>query len=113
MTPVGPLGSQKPLSGILIEHECPGCGREVELPFGELCAHCTAEIEARARKIGRIVALATTLLLAAYIFVRMPADPTARMVGGTSILAWYILTGLVTRRILREALKSRRRPSGR
>ncbi|UCD25442.1 MAG: hypothetical protein JSW51_05870 [Gemmatimonadota bacterium] len=45
------------------------------------------------------------MLLAVYIFLRMPADPTARMVGGMSVLAWYILTGLVTRRILREMLK--------
>ena len=105
MVPLGPLSSQRPLSGILIEHECPRCGREVELPFGEICSHCTGEIELRARKIGRIVALSTTLLLAVYIFLRMPADPTARMVGGMSILAWYILTGLVTRRILREMLK--------
>jgi uncharacterized membrane protein (DUF106 family) len=35
----------------------------------------------------------------------MPDHPTARMVGGTSILAWYFLTGLVTRRVLREVLK--------
>jgi hypothetical protein len=35
----------------------------------------------------------------------MPDQPTARMVGGASILAWYVLTGLVTRRVLREMLK--------
>ena len=105
MAPLGPLSSQRPLSGILVEHECPRCGREVELPFGNICSHCRGEIEIRARKIGRIVALSATVVLAVYIFLRMPPDPTARMVGGTSILAWYILTGLVTRRILREVLK--------
>ena len=105
MAQLGPLSSQKPLSGILIEHECPRCGREVELPFGEICAHCTRDIEVRARKIGRLVALSTTIALAIYILLRMPADPTARVVGGTSILAWYVLTGLVARRVLREVLK--------
>ncbi len=105
MAPLGPLSSQRPLSGILIEHECPRCGREVELPFGEICSHCTREIEVRARKVGRIVALSTTIALAVYILLRMPDHPTARMVGGASILAWYVLTGLVTRRVLREMLK--------
>jgi predicted amidophosphoribosyltransferase len=100
-----PLSSQTQMSGILVEHECPRCGREVELTLGEICSHCKREIEARARRIGRIVALTTTVALAVYIYLRMPEDPTARLVGGVSILAWYILTGLVTRRILREALK--------
>jgi uncharacterized OB-fold protein len=89
----------------MIEHECPRCGREVELPFGEICSHCTRAIEVRARKVGRVVALSTTAVLAVYIFLRMPDHPTARLVGGTSILVWYILTGLVTRRVLREVLK--------
>ena len=105
MAPLRPLSSQKPLSGVLIEHECPRCGREVELPFGEICSDCTRGIEIRARKIGRLVALTTTVALAIYVYLRVPEDPTARMVGGASILAWYILTGVVTRRILREALK--------
>lgn len=105
MAQLGPLSSQNPLSGILIEHECPRCGREVELPFGEICSNCALEIEVRARKIGRVVALSTTVALAVYILLRVPNDPTARLVGGVSILAWYVLTGLVTRRVLREVLK--------
>jgi predicted RNA-binding Zn-ribbon protein involved in translation (DUF1610 family) len=100
-----PLRPQVPLPGMLVEHECPRCGREVELPLGEICPHCGREIEARARRIGRIIALVTTLGLAAYVYLRMPEDPTARLVGGVSVLVWYIVTGLVARRILREALK--------
>jgi uncharacterized OB-fold protein len=105
MAPLRPPSSQKPLLGSLIEHECPRCGREVELPLGEICAHCTRAIESRARKIGRLVALTTAVALAIYVYLRMPEDPTARMVGGASVLAWYILTGVVVRRVLREALK--------
>jgi len=100
-----PLSPQAPLPGMLVEHECPRCGREVELPLGEICSHCEREIETRARRIGRMVALTTTVALAAYVYLRMPEDATARLVGGASVLAWYILTGLVTRRILREALR--------
>jgi predicted amidophosphoribosyltransferase len=100
-----PLSSQTPLRGILVEHECPRCQREVELPFGQLCSQCQREIERRARKVGRLVSLSTTLALAAYIYFRMPEDPTARTVGAASIFAWYLLTGLVTRKIMREIRK--------
>ncbi len=73
--------------------------------MGEICAECRGEIERRARKISRVVAGTTTFLLAIYIYIRMPDDSTTRLVGITCTVAWYMLTGLVTRRILREALK--------
>jgi hypothetical protein len=76
----------------------------VELPLGELCATCRSEIERRVRKIARWIALGTTVVLAAYIVVRVPPDPTARSVGAIAILVWYLLTGAVARRILRETL---------
>ena len=97
--------SQTPLYGVLVEHRCPRCSREVELPLGALCANCIKGIERRARNIARIVAGVTTLMLAVYVLVRVPADPTARLVGGLGVAAWYILSGVVVRRTLREALK--------
>ncbi len=100
-----PLSLQTPLRGVLVEHECPRCGREVELPFGEICAQCRREIERRARKVGRFVSLSTTIVLAGYVYMRVPEDSTARMVSAMAILAWYLLTGAVTRRIMREVRK--------
>jgi hypothetical protein len=97
-----------PLSGFMVEHECPRCDREVELPFGAICTDCWREIERRARKASRTVALTTTLGLAVYVYIRMPDDPTARMVGLSSVIAWYMITAIVTRRVVREILKSRR-----
>jgi hypothetical protein len=35
----------------------------------------------------------------------VPEDSTERMVSAMAILAWYLLTGAVTRRIMREVRK--------
>ena len=52
-----------------------------------------------------MVAMASTVAVAIYVVLRMPRDPTARLVGGVSIGLWYILTYLVVKRVLREYLK--------
>lgn len=94
-----------PLLGGLREHECPRCHREVDLPLGEICLQCRREIEGRARRSARLVAAVTTLAVALYVLLRMPPDPTARLVGGMGIAIWYLLTNLVMRRVLRELLR--------
>jgi hypothetical protein len=77
----------------------------VELPLGELCRACRQDIERRANRAGRLVALASTIVVGIYVLVRMPAEPTPRMVGAASIAIWYLLTYLVVRRVMREYLK--------
>ena len=99
------LNQRSSLLGVAVEHECPRCHQEVELPFGELCAECKANIEYRAKKISRIVAAISTVLLAVYLMMRLPFDQTSRLVGLAAILTWYIIVGLVTKRLLREFLK--------
>ena len=94
--------SQTPLLGVLTEKECPRCGCEVELPLGELCLECRAKIEQRARKFSRLISGVTTLILAVYIYVRMPQDRTARLVGVIAVVVWFVLTGLIARRTMRE-----------
>ncbi len=94
-----------PLLGTAIEHECPRCHNEVELPLGELCEDCKAATAMRARKISRYVALGTTVPFAIYVYFRLPEDPTLRLLGVSTVVAWYIITGLVTKRILLEAFK--------
>ncbi len=97
--------NESPLLGKVMGHECPRCHKEVELPLGELCADCRAHITARARKISRIVALGTTLPFALYVYVRLPQDQTLRLVGVSTVVVWYIIVGLVTKRVLMEVLK--------
>ena len=94
-----------PLIGTAFEHECPRCHTEVELPLGELCQDCREAIEMRARKISRYVALGATLPFAAYVYFRSPDDSTLQLVGISTVFVWYIITGLVTKRILLEVFK--------
>jgi hypothetical protein len=94
-----------PLLGTALGHECPRCHKEVDLPLGDFCQDCKETITLRARKISRYVALGTTLPFGAYVYLRLPDDSTLRLVGLSSVVAWYIITGLVTKRILLEALK--------
>ena len=94
-----------PMLGTALGHECPRCHKEVELPLGELCEDCKEAIMMRARRISRYVALGTTIPYAAYVYFRLPEDPTLRFVGISTVVAWYIITGLVTKRFLMEAFK--------
>jgi uncharacterized membrane protein (DUF106 family) len=50
------------------------------------------------------VALLSTIAVGAYVLLRVPADPTARLVSGAAVAIWYLLTNLVVRRVLREFL---------
>jgi len=92
------------LFGGLREQECPRCRRPVDLPLGEICAVCQRDIQRHAAKIARTVALLSTIVVGAYVLLRVPADPTARLVSGAAVAIWYLLTNLVVRRILREFL---------
>jgi len=100
-----PWNSRTPSFGALLEHECPRCRRPVELPLGEICADCRRAIDARARRLARLAAMLSTLALGIYVMLRVPRDPTARMVSGGAVAAWYLLTYLVVRRVLREYSK--------
>lgn len=94
--------SPLPFAGGLLEHECPRCHRAVELPIGTLCRACSDEIERRAGRVGNLVALASTALLAGYVLLRMPPQPAARLVGGMAIAIWFVLSNIVVRRAVRE-----------
>ena len=96
--------SPTPFYGVLVEHECPRCHREVELPLGELCGQCRADIARRASRIARIVAGASTVLVAIYVILRIPGYPTARAVGAAAVLMWYVLSYLIVRRTLETFL---------
>ncbi len=93
------------MSGGLVEHECPRCHRPVELPLGEFCAACRQTIARRATRYARLIAMVSTAALGVYVLLRVPPDPTARTVSGVAVAAWYLLTYLIARRVLREFLR--------
>ena len=95
--------SPLPLSGGLVEHECPRCHQAVDkLPLGALCLTCQREITRRARSWARWVSMLSTALLVAYIAIRQPAGPNARLVLIVSVGVWYFMVYRVTERIARE-----------
>jgi hypothetical protein len=90
----------------LPEVPCAKCGRRLSgLPWGELCPDCRAQREKRASRLGRRISLAATVLMAAYVALRVPADPTARLYAGIAVLATYIIVRRIATRVAMEYLK--------
>ncbi|MGH7606718.1 MAG: hypothetical protein ACREME_05210 [Gemmatimonadales bacterium] len=91
------------LSGLGPSHPCARCGEFVPgIAIGGLCAACSRLVRRRAARIGRLVALGTTLPLAGYVAWSLPVDRTARLVGAASVLLWYALTFLIAKRVAME-----------
>lgn len=60
--------------------------------------------------MGRRVAIVTTLLIAGYVIFTLrsvaPAwQPTARIVGATAVVMWYLLTYRIVKRVALEWMK--------
>lgn len=88
------------------EVPCAKCGRRVAgLPWGELCPDCRAELQRRASRLARWIAIAATALAAVYVWSRMPADPMARYYGLLAIVVTYILVRRIAARIAMEMMK--------
>jgi hypothetical protein len=75
------------------------------LAVGGICADCWRRLVRRAANIGRWVAMGTSLPLAVYLTVSLPAERTARLMGVVVVLIWYILTSLIARRVALEWMK--------
>lgn len=75
------------------------------LAVGDRCADCTRLLARRVGRISRWVAMGTTLPLAVYVAVTLPADRPARLVGAAAVVIWYVLTSLIARRVAWEWLK--------
>lgn len=93
-------------SGLGPSHPCAKCGQDTPgIAIGGLCPSCTRLLERRASKIARLAAIGTTLPLAGYVALSLPVERTARLVGAASVLLWYVLTFVISRRIALEWLK--------
>ncbi|HEY8197035.1 MAG TPA: hypothetical protein VIG04_08660 [Gemmatimonadales bacterium] len=90
----------------LPEVPCAKCGRRLPgLPWGELCPDCLAERKGRASRLASRISLAATVLMAAYVALRVPADPMARLYAGIALLATYIIVRRIATRVAMEYLK--------
>ena len=78
--------------------------------MGDLCPGCSKDVAQKASRLGRLVAIVTTLLLAGYVMITLRSVPpawqtTARTVGAVAVVAWYLLTFRIVQRIALEWLK--------
>jgi hypothetical protein len=90
----------------LPEVPCAKCGRRLSgLPWGELCPECRAQREKRASRLAHRISLAATVLMAGYVALRVPADPTARLYAAIAALATYIIVRRIATRVAMEYLK--------
>jgi hypothetical protein len=90
----------------LPEVPCAKCGRRIAgLPWGELCPDCLAERKRRASRLAGRISLAATVLMAAYVALRVPADPMARLYSAIAVLATYIIVRRIATRVAMEYLK--------
>lgn len=74
------------------------------IAVGGLCRECARTVARKAGRIGRWVAIGTTLPLAVYLTVTLPADGNARILGAAAMVAWYVLTARIARRLAWEWL---------
>jgi hypothetical protein len=75
------------------------------LAVGGICSECWPRLVRRARRIAQWVAVGTTLPLALYLTLSLPADRTSRLLAVLAVLIWYTLTSLIARRVALEWMK--------
>jgi hypothetical protein len=91
--------------GGLPEVPCARCERRVRgLGWGELCPDCLAERKRRASRLANRISLAATVLMAAYVALRVSAAPMARMYGGIAVVATYTIIRRIATQVAMEYL---------
>jgi hypothetical protein len=74
------------------------------LGWGELCPDCLADRKRRASRLANRISLAATVLMAAYVAIRVTAAPMARLYGGIAVLATYIIVRRIATQVAMEYL---------
>jgi hypothetical protein len=88
------------------EVPCVRCGRRVwGLGWGELCPDCLRERKVRARRLASHISIAATVLMAAYVALRMTGAPMARLYGVIAVLATYIIVRRIATQLAMEYMK--------
>jgi hypothetical protein len=89
----------------LPEVPCVKCGRRIRgLGWGAFCPDCLAERRRRASRLANRISLAATVLMAAYVAIRVTAAPMARLYGGIAVLATYIIVRRIATQVAMEYL---------
>jgi hypothetical protein len=96
----------------VIAHPCARCGTVIEgLGIGAVCLACASETQRRSTRLARRVALASTLVLSAYLAARLlpgvarPFRGTARDIAVVALVAWWWLSYRIAKEVARICLR--------
>lgn len=85
------------------EAPCIRCGARIAgLALGDRCPACNRELEGRASRLAGRISLLATLLVALYVYLRMPPVELLRLYGAIAILATYVLVRRIVSRVAFE-----------
>ena len=88
------------------EVPCARCGAFTPgLAFGELCPACHKVTTARANRVARLISLAVTALAAAYVTLRLPPTPNARIWAAVCVIVVYLIVRRVAKKVALEHLR--------
>lgn len=89
----------------LPEVPCVRCGQRIRgLGWGELCGDCRRERRGRASRLAQRISLPAALLMAGWVFLRMPEDATARVYGGIAVLVTWVIVRRIVHHLAMEYL---------
>jgi hypothetical protein len=87
------------------ELPCARCGSRVSgLDWGALCPACSAERRGRANSLARRISLLATLCLAAYVALKVPPAPMARLYSVIVVVATYLIVRRIVYHVAMEVL---------
>jgi hypothetical protein len=90
-----------------LEVPCARCGRKgAKIQWGELCPVCREERQRKASRIGRLVAIPSTMAVGLWVLLSVPADvPLARVYGMVAVVATYVLVRRIVSRVAQDFVK--------
>jgi hypothetical protein len=85
------------------EAPCSRCGaRTAGLALGDRCPACTRQLRHRASRLAGRISLLATMLVALYVYFRMPPVRWLRIYGAIAVLATYVLVRQIVSRVAFE-----------
>lgn len=88
------------------EVPCARCGTFTPgLRFGDYCADCTRFRVRRANRVARFISLAVTALAAAYVALRIPPTPSARLWAAIGVVILYLVARRIAKKVALQHLR--------
>lgn len=90
-----------------LEVPCARCGRKgAKINWGDVCPVCRDEKKRRARRIGRLAAIPSTIAVGVWVLFSVPPDVAlARIYGMVAVVATYVLVRRIVSRIAQDLVK--------